>query len=255
MYNNNFPLFIKGKVVKKEALEGLRDFPHTFVSIAFDNLSDGIVFGFSIFFDKDKNTITVSRGALKFRGHIIIVHENELSINKYGTLLYIKLIVGDYCEKDGFEFYPIEMKINDEDFKENELEIGRFILNKSAVLRCDYDFFSDLRTSINTLDITRCSSAGNDVATLHPNVLKVFAKTLLNNSSDAADISFALLCINSSIIHKNSIEWYIAKKIGGEYREYTLDDLYKKLEEILSYNFKKVESSTSINKNRPRIQF
>lgn len=253
MYNNSFPLFTKGKVVKKEALEGLRDFPHALVSIAFDNLSDGILFGFSIFFNKDKSTIIVSKGALKFRGNIILVHENELTINEYGTLLYIKLIVDDFREEDDFKFFPVELIIDNKDFKENELELGRFVLNKNANLRCKYDFFDDFRTPVNTLDITRCRFAGVGGVTLHPNVLKGFAKALLETSSEATDIAFAFLCLNSDIIHKNSIEWYIARKNGGECREYSFDDLYKKLAEILSYNIKKDRPTGPSRGSRPRI--
>jgi len=244
---------VKGQVVKKEALEGLRDFPHSLASIAFDNLSDGILFGFSIFFNKDKNMITVSKGALKFNGNIILVHENALSISEYGTLLYVKLIVGDCREEDGFKIYPVELKIEDKDFKQNELELGRFILNENAILRCKYDFFDDFRTSVNTLDITHCPFAGIGGATLHPEILKGFAKSLLENSSEVTDIAFALLCINSSLIQKNSIECYISKKIGDECKEYNFEELYKKLAEILYYNTKKSESKNASNRSRPRI--
>jgi len=253
MYNKHFPLFIKGKVVTKEALEGLRDFPHALASIAFDHLSDGILFGLSIFFRRDTNIIAVSRGALKYNGRIILIPENELAINQYGTLLYIKLIVEKYCEKDGFEFCPIAFKLDQEDCKEGEFELGRFCLNENAVLRCEHDFFDDFRTPVNTLDITHCLFAGNGGATLHPNILKGFAKALLSTSSDMIDISFALLCINSSLIHKESIEWYIAKKVVGEYRAYHFEALYNKLAEILSNNAKKVNPTITISRNRPQI--
>ena len=228
MRNGIFPVFTKGRVLKKESIEYLRDFPLDLATLAWEDYSDGVLFGFSV--SCQDGCIHIAKGALKYRGIIIIVPENSVEIEEFGELLHIKLVIGEYSQTEDYLFCPIEVKISKrEATAENELELGRFCLNPGAVLRCKYDSFSDLRTPENTLDITRVSYAGIDTPTLHPRVLHEYARALMEASNDTVDISFALVCFNAAVVHKVSIQWYIAKRNNVQYEEYTLPALYEKL--------------------------
>jgi len=248
MRNGFFPLFTKGRVLKKESVEYLRDFPYDLASLACEEYSDGILFGFSIKSSDDRKFIHVSKGALKYQGDIIIVPENSFEMTEYGDVLYIKLVIGVCRETQDKKIRPMELKISRSEAKaDNEMELGRFCLNSGAVLRSQYDSFSDLRTPENTLDITRVPYAGNGAPTLHPKVMKEYAGAILENSQEPTDIAFALMCLNTNIIHKSCIQWHIARKTDKRYEEYTLPALYEKLEELLPQSgIKKRE------KQRPR---
>lgn len=251
MRNGIFPIFTKGRVVKKESIEYLRDFPYDLVSLAYGAHSDGIIFGFSVRY-KDKS-ILISKGVLRYQGDIIIVPENSIVITEYEQLLYIKLVLGESRVTEDYKIRHIETRIDrNKPLNANEIELGRFCLSVGAVLRCDYDSFNDLHTPENTLDITHVSYAGIGAVTLHPRVLKEFANALMLNSTEAIDINFALMCLNSGIIHKCSIQWYIAKKNNVEYEDYTLPELYKKLAEILPQNERK-EKPAKPRGRGPRI--
>ena len=48
MQNYAEPLFSKGRVLKRESLEALRDFPGGLAKLAFADWSNGVLYGFDI---------------------------------------------------------------------------------------------------------------------------------------------------------------------------------------------------------------
>ena len=232
MRNGFFPIFTKGRVLKKESIEYLRDFPHDLASLACEQYSDGVLFGFAI--SSENGYTHITGGAIKYQGEIMIIPENTVKTSDFGEFLYVKLVIGTRQETEDSRSCSIEVKVDRSQVKaENEKELGRFCLNSGATLRCKYDSFSDLRTIENTLDLTRVAYAGLEAPTLHPRVMNEYARSLLTVSSDPSDIAFALMCLNSGVVQKRSIEWYVAKKRDREYEEYTLPQLYEKLLELL----------------------
>jgi len=234
MRNGFFPLFTKGRVLKKESIEYLRDYPYDLVTLAYGDHSDGILFGFLIRSSDDESFINISKGALKYQGEIIIVPESTFEMTEYGVFLFAKLVIGKSRETKDSRVRDIELKIGREEARAaNEIELGRFCLNSGAILRCEYDSFSDLRTPENTLDLTHIPYAGYGAPTLHPRVMREYAQAVLAYSQDSSDIAFALMCLNADVVHKSAIQWHIAKKTGKAYEEYTLVKLYDRLEELL----------------------
>jgi hypothetical protein len=232
MRNGIFPIFTKGRVLKKDSVEYLRDFPYDLASLIYTNYSDGLLCGFLI--SSVEGNILVSKGALKHQGNIIVVPESTIWLEEYEQLQYVKLMIGKRRETEDYHLCPMEVVIDRRlPNTWNEIELGRFCLNPGAILRCDYDSFSDLRTPENTLDLTRVSYAGKGAPTLHPRVLQEFARELLMYSADPTDISFSLMCLNSNLVHKSAIQWFIAKKFSCDYKEYLLSKLYEKLLEML----------------------
>ena len=235
MRNGFFPVFTKGRVLKKESIEYLRDFPYDLASLVCDDYSDGILFGFTIS-STHNGQINISKGALKYQGDIIVVPEKTVMMDDsdYGKVLFTKLIIGECVETVDNLTREIEIKIDMRGVgAENEIELGRFCLNRGAVLRLEYDSFSDLRTLNDTMDITRVPFAGYGTPTLHPRVTKEYAKELLAASAEPADIAFALMCLNTGVIHKSAIQWHVAKKTNSVYEEFTLPALYEKLLALL----------------------
>lgn len=59
MFQNNYPLFNSGRLLKIDMLEELRDFPREFFNIRFKEYSDGIISGCDI--DVSDNFIVIQR--------------------------------------------------------------------------------------------------------------------------------------------------------------------------------------------------
>lgn len=69
MQNFAEPLFGKGRVLKKESLEALRDFPGRLAGLFYSDWQDGILYGFDISYlhgakDAAGGKIEVSEGAV-----------------------------------------------------------------------------------------------------------------------------------------------------------------------------------------------
>ena len=234
MRNGIFPLFTKGRVLKKESIEYLRDFPYDLVSLEYENYSDGILFGFTI--NCVGGNLHISKGAIKHQGNIILVPETTITITEYAQLLYTKLVIGQLHETDDCRSCQIEIRADKHQIStDNEKELGRFSLDSGerVRLRREYISFDDLSNVTNTLNITHVSYAGLDEPTLHPQVLKEYAKFMLASSSEAADTSFSLMCLNASVVHKKTIQWYLAVKKKSVYVDYSLPVLYEKLLELI----------------------
>jgi hypothetical protein len=239
MRNGFFPVFTKGRVLKKESIEYLRDFPYDLASLACDNYSDGILSGFSISSSGDGH-IHISKGSLKYQEDIIVVPDKTIMMveSEYGEFLYTKIAIGKSSETEDFIIRPIELKIDTHAVSaENEIELGRFCLHRGAELRCTYTSFDDLRTVNDTMDLTHIPYAGYEAPTLHPRVMKEYAKEILKASHEPADIAFALMCLNTGVVHKTSIQWHIAsKKPERTYVDFAFPELYDKLLELLPHH-------------------
>ena len=232
MRNGYYPLFIDGRIVKPEGLSYLRDFPEDLASLALENYSDGVLFGFSISTQEGK--VLISKGAVKYKGEIAVVSDSAIDMVGFGHWSHVKLVLGEKRKTKDNTICSTEVVVDSHEAKaENEIELGRFCLNLGAVLRREYDSFSDLRTPENTLDITRVLYAGKEAPTLHPRVLKEFAQALMACSDETLDVAFALTCFNSRVVHKRSIQWYLAKKTDNPYEDFALDELFERLVELL----------------------
>ena len=243
MRDGIFPLFTKGRVLKRESIEYLRDFPHDLAVLAFDGYADGILFGFTIEFSAKQRHLIISKGAVKHQDNIVIIPKETIvpvSEDYCGHLVYIKLFINNYYETEDKKTCDIDISLDEDDPSSSflashslKIELGRFHLNSSAILRCQHESFADLFTPENTIGITCVPYAGLGATTLHPVILQEYANKLMQISSEPVDMSFAMTCFNTSVVHKRAIQWYIAKKCGNKYKDYPLLELSEKLREIL----------------------
>ncbi len=224
-----YPKFAKGRVLKKESLDVIRDFPRDFVQLTYEKYSDGVIHGFDI--NVSDNMVYITKGAIKHKGEIIIAESGVLDFNLYGKNVCVKMKIKEQEETEDFKTIGIEYKIDmDYDLKENEIELGRLNLSEGAILRKDYTGVSDFKTQYNTLDITNVLYASMGQATIAPKLLKKFAETLLKSSaSNPYDISFAFTCLNSDVIHSESINCYLSRRLNYKGTKLTNDEIYKSL--------------------------
>jgi hypothetical protein len=251
----NYPLFKKGRVIKKENIEYLRDFPNDLALLSYENYSEGILFGFSIsHYGKKEQAkyidgkIIISKGAIKCRivsyanprdvkYQILIFPGCELPFSDYGKTVYVKLHIEKFTEHDDFESYGLEVSIEDSEPISSEIELGRFKLDNGWDLRRNYVNFDDLKTDNNTLNILHTRYAGIGEATFCPVVMQQYAKDILKRPYDELeeiDRSFAVMCLNSNVIHKEAIKAYVELRNRNQHRTSNdLDNLYAELRSFL----------------------
>ena len=250
MQNNSYPLFTKGRTLKKESLDSMRDFPRDLFNTAFCEYSDGVLWGLSV--SAHHEHVYISSGAIKHLGEIIVVKDEKLPFNMFEKCVSTKIFIGSKQFSKDFEIIPLEIRVDDNlSLRENEWELGRFMLSKGARLRLEYTGVSDFKTTNNTLDITNVLYAGIGKSTFSVKLLKIFAQTLLQAANPShIDTSFAFTVLNSDVVHRELILWYIAKRLNHPFKELNNAEIYQNL--VLISGNRKGESPTHVTSPRKR---
>lgn len=225
------PLFQKGRVLKRESLEALRDFPAGLAKLGLSGWSDGILYGFDISYEN--GAVTISAGAVWHQAQIVLTQAETIPFYAYDQQITVclRLYPGSYSE----DFYvrQLELRLKNGGPGSNEIELGRFRLSKGARLRKDYQDLRDCRTTYNTLDLTQVPYAGPGGVTVSPVLLQVFARMVMENMQALdMDIQFALLCLGHLPVSRECLLWYICRRMHEPFRELTHSEIYEKLVRI-----------------------
>lgn len=230
------PLFQKGRVLKKEGLEALWDFPAGLAGTMLDGWHDGILSGFGISYimeDSGKGQLMVEAGSVLHKGQIVLAGQEVFPFDAFDKQVVVCLHILPGYPADDFYVWPLEVRI-EEEIKDNRgLELGRFRLSKGARLRKEYQDMQDFHTAYNTLDITNVPYAGPGGVTVPPVLLKVFARMVLENkAAGETDTSFALMCLGQAPVPRECLLWYISRRLGTPYREMGHNEIYESLVRI-----------------------
>lgn len=249
---NLFPRFGKGRILKKEMLECLRDYPKDFLDIYFKEYSNGIISGADVVVGE--NAVTVTRGIVKHNNRLyLLAKDYELFYNYTNREVLIKIKFLDETETGDFKCYSTIIFIDDNtEVGNDELELGRFKLGEKARLRSKYTDFFDFITEFNTINIINVEYAGLKESTLNPSVLKSFSKVLLESGSENInDFAFAMQSLNTRLVGKEAIICYLSKRLGVEFKEYSNMEIYKYLCQIVKEVKSGKKKNAEIKKDGP----
>ncbi|MGP0577047.1 DNA and RNA helicase [Paenibacillus peoriae] len=234
MLTHIVPKFEKGRILKTEMLENLRDYPRSFLDIRYQDFSDGIITGMNV--TVGENTLTIGRGIVKHKDRLYLLEqEQEVPYAATGRLSVLKLLFLEQTDRPDFTAHHADIVLEDEaEIGLDKMELGRFKLKDGAVLRSDYQDFADMATEFNTWSDIHAPFAGLKQSTLRPETMRYFASELLKSgATDPMDCMFALICLNSEAVDRASIQHYIANRNGAEYRDYSHAQLHRQLVLIL----------------------
>ena len=235
VFQNNYPLFNSGRLLKIEMLTELRDFPREFFDLRFNEYSNGIIFGCDI--DVSDNYIKIQKGIIKYQDVIYLLKEdNKLEYTCNNKLIVLKVKFLPEILNSDFKINSTEISLSEDlDLGENEIELCRFKLKVGAKLRIMHVDFNDLSTEYDTVNTIYAPYAAYGESSLNPKILRRFGRELLEcNLSEAWDIAFAMNCVQSKeSIQKEIIVSYLINKLGIEMKDYSNEDLYYYLLEVL----------------------
>lgn len=236
------PFFLNKRILKKEMLNSLRDYPRDVMEIYTETMSDGILWGFSP--TVDKNIITFSKGVIKYKGDIFVLNKNvPIEYRETEVEVLIKLNFHELVKDNDYETQYVDITIDkDINLLENQKELGRFKLKKGAFLRSDYQDLYDFVTEYNTINIVNVLYAGYKENTMSSMVFKYFATEALKvRTQNQMDINICMMALNSSRIEREMINHYISYRLDEEYKVLKNIEIHKKL--VLILNKIKKESS------------
>lgn len=222
------PLFQKGRVLKKESLDALKAFPQGVVSLGLSDWSPGVLYGFDLAYENGQ--VEISAGAVWYQEQLIQVKKETLPFRAYEQQVTACLrLYPSFCTED-FLIRQMELRLKNGEPGKDEIELGRFRLSKGARLRKDYRDLRDCRTAYNTLDVTQIPYAGPGGATVSPLLLRTFARmVLMNKNAGETDVQFAFLCLNSRIVSRECLLYYLCRRLCEPLRELSHSEIYERL--------------------------
>ncbi|MGQ3479389.1 DNA and RNA helicase [Paenibacillus sp. TY11] len=233
MLTHIVPKFEKGRILKTEMLENLRDYSRSFLDIRYQDFSDGIITGMNV--TVGEHTLTIGRGIVKHKDRLYLLEqEQEVPYAATGRLSVLKIKFQEEQSTADFQRYLGEIALEEEQVNQRELELGRFKLKTGALLRSDYVDFADLATEFNTFNLIQVQQAGTTVPTLPSCIFKMFARELISRgTSDPFDLSFAMLCLNQGFIEREAVLHYLSSRSGTAYRDYDSSKLHQVMSRVL----------------------
>lgn len=234
MFQNIYPVFEAKRLLKKEMLENLRDFPRSLFHLQYQNYSDGVLAGCDI---KGSETgLTILPGILCYKEVPYFLDKPyPVPCKAEGRQVYIKVHFWDKAVGNGSEEYFSQIIVDEEPpDAEQELELGRFKLQAGARLRSEYVDFYDFETEFDTVNRIHVPYAALGQPGIWPRILKSFAEELLKYGvNDYWDSAFCLSCLQlSEAMPYEAIHAYLNARLRQD-KEYTNIQVYNALKRIL----------------------
>ena len=247
------PIFERGRVLKRESLESLRDYQINVLNIQYEGYTNGIIRGLKISVDSNERFISIGRGLVKFNEKIYPINEvQKIGYESSGVWEILKFKFADTLLDKDFRGQLIEIVLDEKEAKDNEIEVCRFKLKKGFALRDTYKDFEDMKTEYDTINLINADWSGYERTTFSERVLKVFAKEYLKTKeADSVDRNFCYMALNTrEALDIEIIEDYISYKLGKKVKSSDRGLIFNNLLEIMNMSENlKVERRVF---NRPR---
>lgn len=234
MFQNTYPVFEAKKLLKKEMLENLRDFPRNLFHLQYQNYSDGILAGCDL---KGTETgLTILPGILCHRGVPYVLDKPyPISCKAEGKLVYVKVHFEDKAiGTGGEEFFSQVIMDEREPDAEQEMELARFKLQPGARLRSEYVDFYDYETEFDTVNRIHVPYAAPEHPSIWQQIFKSFAKEMMRHSvTNPWDHAFCLSALQlKEAMPYEAVRAYLNARLGQD-KEYTNMQVYNVLKRIL----------------------
>lgn len=234
MFRYEEPQFEKKHLLRIGMLEQLRDYPKNYLKILYRGYGEGIICGCEITWDRGKLSIAPGiiyhDGKLYFMDQPYAVECQAEDKVRYLKVRFLAEIRGDDKIIGGTKVSLDEKRPD----PACEIELCRFRLQVGARLRDSYENLEDYATEYDTINLIHVPYAAPGNSTIHPQILRQFAKECLENQmGDSLDTSFAMNILgNYGQIPENCIRIYLNTRLGQK-AEADNQGLYAGLLEIL----------------------
>lgn len=235
MFSATYPLFEKGRLLKIEMLECLRDFPRELLQVYLKDYVEGVLSGCEI--TVNEHCLIIQPGIIFLQGILYVLkaaYEVPYLSNDRLTLLKVNCLDKDK-EKDFIRYVSQIYLDYNTSCKETEIELCRFKLKKGARLRMNYQDFYDFNTEYDTVNRIYVPYSGKGKVTLVPEIVMEFAKEALKyHPLEAIDLQFCFLTLqNNGFLERNVLEAYLNAKDEPINNEASQITLYEGLSNIL----------------------
>lgn len=204
-----YPKFDKGKILRGDMLNALRDNPVSAVRLFYQRHGDGIINGFDV--ATDGNNISVTPGILKSDGEIFFSTEMlNITLSNGKNFVYLNRL---RAENEIGLSIKFELEAS-ERIVDGAFEL--FCCDKNGVLK-NYSSFDDLTDAQrNRIDRRHAAFAINGGASLDPKIFALYAQAVFERESTVDDKIFAYMCLNESLTRQTIDRYFGASGLSNE---------------------------------------
>lgn len=236
MFKNIYPLFERKRLLKKEMLEILRDYPRDIFQILYQDYSNGILAGCEL--ETTDGSLVVHPGIIYYNEIPYILDDDwKVSYEATGKQSYLKVRFSDKTAGIGQDEYLSQIYWDDRiPDDSHEIELARFKLQSGARLRDSYTDFFDLDTEFDTINRIYSPYASVGKHSIYPQILKKFAEVLMQHPiQNQWDYPFCLDCMKlQTAMPYDEIRTYLNMRLNQTAKEYRNKEIYDGLSCILS---------------------
>lgn len=250
------PVFRDGSLLTSQMLEKMKEYSVQMADQLFSGYCNGIISGGEVTGNRD--ILYLSKTLVRFQDKLIFLPDRlEIPIHPTGEIQVVKLLFHD--TELGEEFEKISMEVlvtSDTEKNRNMIEICRFCLQPGAEIRCEFEDFSDLTTEYDTIHYLYSDWSGYTKNGIHPKILKEFYKQIrYSGNKEPVDHSFILQFLSNMgrCCDRNPIIYYINEKTGKTEPDYTNDEIYEELKNIIRDMKRRVPKSNKQKEERRLI--
>lgn len=214
--------FSKGDILTSNMLSLLHKIPKDLINAIFFNYPKGIISGFNVITDDDKNII-LTNGLVKTSYGLFIMN-NDVNISKEIQNLSHDKMYTLVLQKDATIYYKTEKSITQERF------ILKFIDNNNIISQDDIyictiynnQYKITIPTSLdelyknfkNTLNLWNFEYSTVSGIAIHPDISRLISKKIISKSvKDYLDINLISVIENNGTITRNYLNFYCQTKI------------------------------------------
>ena len=219
-----YPKFDRGKILRGDMLNALRDNPVSAVQLFYQRHGDGIINGFDV--ATDGNNISVTPGILKSDGEILFSTEIlNIELTNGKNFVYLNRL---RAENEVGLSIKFELEARDR-IVDGAFELFR--CGKNGVLK-NYSSFDDLlNAQHNRIDRRHAAFAINGGTSLDPNIFALYAQAVFERESTVEDKIFAYMCLNESLTRRAIDQYFGASGLSNVE---LIDAMKRKLEDMHS---------------------
>ncbi len=234
MFQNTYPVFETKRLLKKEMLENLRDFPRILFQLQYQSYSDGILTGCDI--KGNETGLTVTPGIVLYRGIPYVMDKPQTVLAAAdGKQVYVKIHFWDKTIGIGGEEYLSKLLVDEQEpDAEQEIELARFRLQSGARLRSEYENFYDYETEFDTVNRIHAPYAAPKHTGIWPQICQCFARERMKYPiTDVWDSAFCLSCLQlTEAMPYEAVSAYLNMRLGQN-KDYTNEQVYSAFRRIL----------------------
>ncbi|MEE1361181.1 MAG: hypothetical protein U0K23_01185 [Selenomonadaceae bacterium] len=225
------PKFEHEHILRTTMLNAINDMAHDYPVYSYDGYGNGIIKGCNLVADGDR--LKLEKGIILYAGEICYIREPIYIDYEAAEVFHsIKLRFSESVFKAGCSCRNVTLSnSSDMELMDNEMELCRFKLKAGSRLRSQYRSFNDFATEYDTVNIVNVKYASpNGKTTLHPSILRYFAKEALHRHLQPLDQMFVLSILrDNEPVSKEFITAYLSMRLGVKNKEYNNEELFEML--------------------------